>query len=341
MRRSRCLPWIVAVFLVSAAIAFVPRPAHGALIKPSYAAGDRWVYDLDGSLATFPGLNASQFGPFSFGMVGRVEVAVVGPASATIGNTSIPSVQVATSASGFLNGTFTIPGGPSAAIHGSFTTSSTEFWEEGAYLPVRSTGSSSYAADVTYVVTLHLDVQVKVNATTTLGSVPPFGLDVGENASAPLTTDVRVNSTFTFAGQTSQMDNETTINTTWHREVLSQQNITVGAGTFLTYKMNQTLGSFPGIPGALEGNETAYFSNDAGYYAKREAYTNGTRAAELSLKSYSYSAHATGLSVYDIALFVVLPIVLAAVVVFLIWRRRKGQKPEPSSPATGEGPPAR
>src|SRR5207245_2086833 len=131
---------------------------------------------------------------------------------------------------------FTIPGGPSAAIHGSFTTSSTEFWEDGAYLPVRSTGSSSYAADVTYVVTFHLDVQVKVNATTTLGSVPPFGLDVGENASAP---------------------------------------------------------------------------------------------------------HTTGLSVFDIALFVVLPIVLAAVVVFLIWRRRKARKPEPPSPATGGGPPAR
>ena len=113
--------------------------------------------------------------------------------------------------------------------------------------------------------------------------------------------------------------------------------MTVEAGTFLTYKLNQTLETFPGIPGAFEGgNETAYFSNDIGYYVKRQAYANGTPAAEMSLKSYTYGARPAGPSVVDLLLFVAVPIALAGVVAFVIWRRRKRRKhgvPSPDRPS--------
>src|SRR3989454_7600739 len=56
---------------------------------------------------------------------------------------------------------------------------------------------------------------------------------------------------------------------------------------FRSYKLNQTLGSFPGIPSGLSGggNETAYFSNDVGFYVKRVAYENGTDRKSTRLNS--------------------------------------------------------
>src|SRR6266571_1112603 len=179
-RSIRGISGIVSILVVFAIVSSLP-PADGALRKPTYAAGDKWVYVLSGSLAGFPGFNTSQ-------------------------------------------GT--------------------------------------------------------------------FHLDVGQNASAAFTAHVELNSTFTAFFQTMTSQNVTDLASTWHRDVLSRENVSVEAGTFSSYKLNQTLGSFPGIPSGLSGggNETAYFSNDVGFYVKRVAYENGTPAAEMRLRSYSYGA---------------------------------------------------
>src|SRR5438445_323830 len=136
-----------------------------------------------------------------------------------------------------------------------------------------------------------LTATVRVNASASVATIPPFELEVGQNASAALQTHLIVNSTFTAAGRTQSSENRTDVSSVWRREVLSRESVTVEVGTFTAYKLNQTVGSFPRIGGISGGtNETAYFSNETGYNANGDAYANGTHVAEMRLKSYSFGA---------------------------------------------------
>jgi len=156
-------------------------------------------------------------------------------------------------------------------------------------------------------------------------------------ASVSFSTTWLIISTVTFFGQTRSQQNATDVTSMWRREVLSRENVTVEAGTFASYRLNQTAGNFPGIPGGSSGgNETAYFSNDAGFYVKRVAYSNGTPVSEMRLKSYSYgAAPSTGLDIT--AVLLVIAVVAAILVVIVVWRRRKARIPQAASPRT---PPA-
>jgi len=170
-----------------------------------------------------------------------------------------------------------------------------------------------------------------------VATVPPFDLDVGQNATTQLATHAEVNSTFSVLSRTMSSQNETNVSTMWRREVLARDNVTVERGTFAAYKLNQTLTNFPGIPMGLSGggNETAYFSNDVGFYVKRVAYENGTPAAEMRLRSYSYGAGPpSGLSVIQIGLIVAVPVAVALLLAFLWWRRRKARIQGRASPRT-------
>ena len=327
---------IVSFFLLVAVWNGIALHATGALSKPAYAVGDRWVYVLTGSLDSLPGLNASQSGTFRFDLVGQVEVNVLGPSSAASGGIAIPGVAVDTSARGFLNGTFPVPKLGTARVTGTFTTHASEVWEDQAYIPIRSNATTSYVADVTLVFTTQLTAMVRVDASQSVATVPPFDLEVGQNATATLQTHLVVNSSVTLAGQTQTMENRTDLSSVWSREVLSQERVTVEAGTFTAYKLNQTVGSFPGIGGLSGGsNETAYFSNETGYYVKRDAYANGTRVAEMRLKTYSYGSKAFTLGLAD-WLLILAAVAVGFVAVFIYWIRRKKRIHEPPS----GGPPA-
>src|SRR5437879_13250698 len=89
--------WVLVSVLVVAVFNGMAARAVAALSKPTYSAGDRWVYVLDGSLNAFPNLNSSQTGAFHFDLVGRVEVNVLGPSSVLSGSVPIPVVAVDTS----------------------------------------------------------------------------------------------------------------------------------------------------------------------------------------------------------------------------------------------------
>jgi hypothetical protein len=322
-----------------------PTTARGSLVKPTYAAGDKWVYILDGSITGFPGLNASQIRNLRFDLVGLVGVQVLGPANVVAGNASVPAVRVDTHATGYLNGSFSVPGGGTAQVTGSFTADTSEYWEDGAYLPIASNSTTSYRADVTYLVfTTPLAVDLRINAKTSISPIPRFDLDVGQSANATLDTHLELNSTFTILRQTTTMQNATNVSSGWRREVLSKEDVTVEAGTFAAYKLNQTLGGFPGLPsGVSGGNETGYFSNEVGFYVRRTAYENGTPAAEMRLKSYSYGAGPpSGLSATDLVIYVAIPIAAAILILLALRRRRKariqGRVSEAAPPASGSPP---
>jgi hypothetical protein len=322
---------LVALFVIIGAFNGISAHASGALLRPTYTAGDRWAYVLTGSLDSLPGLNASQMGTFRFDLVGRVDVSVLGPSSVPSGSGTISGVAVDTTASGFLNGTFAVPNLGTAQVTGTFSARTSELWEGRAYLPIQSNTTTSYVADVRLVITTSLAATVRVNASQSAASVPPFDLDVGQNTSAALQTHVVVNSTVTIAGATRSSDNRTDLSSVWRREVLSREPVTVDAGTFTAYKLNQTLGNFPGIGGLSGGsNETAYFSNETGYYVKRDAYANGTRVAEMRLKSYSYGAKASGFGLTD-WLLIVAAVAVGSILVLLYWKRRKKRIPEAPS----------
>jgi hypothetical protein len=344
MRRHAAAILLAVLLLAASLLASIPA-ARAKLEKPTYVAGDRWVYDLRGSLGALPGTNASELGNFSFDLIGRVDVDVVGTGSAVVGGSTIPVVQVATRATGFLNGTFEFPNGTfgSGSVTGSFTSVGTEIWETSAYLTVSSTGTTTYLASISLFITIDLTMAIRLESTTEYAAIPEFGLDVGGSASTSFTSEVLANTTISGFGDPISEENTTTVVGTWSREVLRETSVTVDAGTFAALELNQTLSGFPGLAGLIPSagaNETAYWSNAAGNYVKREAYANGTEVAEMTLRSSTYP-YRPGLSALEIALYAGVPIaVVAAVAALLLVRRRRGRKPTPA-PAPGGEPPAR
>ncbi len=309
-----------------------PSPVPAVAQKPTYAPGDRWIYDLRGSLESFPGTNASEVGNFYFGLLGRVDTAVVGTESAVIAGQTVSVVHVDTRTTGFLNGSFSAPGLPGrVSVTGSFTSAVAELWETQSYLPVASIGTTTYVATLSYIVSRDISAGVRVNATTVYGSIPSFDLGVGNASTAAFTSYLVVNTTVSGLGPPIASENETTVAGNWTRQILAATNVTVGAGTFAVVEMNQTLTSFAGLAGIVPtagANETAYFSSAVGNYVKRDAYANGTHVAGMTLESYSYGARPAGLSLVDVSLLVLVPIAALLIAIFL-FRRRKRQTAVP------------
>lgn len=336
----------LALLLISAALLAATGGAQAALEKPAYTAGDRWTYILQGSLGALPGFSGNLTPTFRLGLNGLVQVDVVGTTNALVGGASVPAVQVATHATGFLNGTFGIPGNTSIGVSGTFASDTSEVWEGQDFLPVASNSSSSYAIDVTLVITTQVRLDLWLNATTAYGSLPPFNLSAGQSAAAPFTTTLAATTSVAFFGQTQRMANETTAAGTWSRQVLSQESVSVEAGTFSAYRLNESLGDFPGFAGVLPAggaNETAWWSNEVSYYVKRVAYVNGTPVAEMRLKSYTYPAAPGGLSLVDGLLLAAIPAVVVAVLIWYVVHRERRAKAarkdqEPVGPI-GELPP--
>ena len=331
--------FLLSVLVAGAAAFLSAGTASASLERPTYTAGDRWIYVLQGSLAGFPGLNESA-GNVSLGLSGLVEVDVVGAATATVGGAAVPGVRVTTLASGFLNGTFAVPGNMTVHASGTFSSDTTEVWEGQDFLLTVSNSSSTYTISVTLGLTFSVSAQVWVNATTAYASLPPFNLSVGESATAPFTTDVSVATTASFFGYSTHMENRTSATGVWTRQVLGAGNVSVEAGTFPAYRLNESLGTFPGLAiasPAIGTNETAWFSNEVGNDVLRQAYVNGTPVAVMRLKSYAYPAAPPGLSALDLTLLAAVPVGAAAIVVYLVLRRRKGRTTPP--PATGSAGP--
>src|SRR2546428_7274173 len=101
-RSIRGISGIVSILVVFAIVSSLPL-ADGALRKPTYAAGDKWVYVLSGSLPGFPGFNTSQ-GTFHLGLVGFVYVNVIGSSTVQANNASVSAVGIDSRTTGFLNG---------------------------------------------------------------------------------------------------------------------------------------------------------------------------------------------------------------------------------------------
>jgi len=306
------------------------------MVRPTYAIGNRWVYTLSGSLDTFPGFNGSSFGGFAFDLTGRLEIEVRGFVAG--------AVRVDSLARGYLNGSFTLPpqlGGGTASVTGTFTSDGTELWENRSYIAIESNATTTYSADITYFLTSHLDALIRTDANMTVGPNTMFPLDVGNASTVDVSTTLTTNSTFTFLGNTTTAENTTTVFTSLRREVVGLETVRVEAGTFSSYKLNQTLGSFPGLVSAggfAQGNETAYFSNDVGYYTKRVAYANGTPVAEATLKSYSYGA--SGPSSFPFPILILLIVAVASTILFIVWYTRRKKRPTsvpPEAPSLETG----
>lgn len=336
---------VLAMLVATAGFLGAPDGARAALQKPAYTAGDRWVYTLQSSLAGFPGLNRTQAN-VSLGLSGLVEVDVLGPAQALVGGIAVPGVRAATHASGFLNGTFAIPGNGTVHATGTFSSDSSEIWEGEDFLPTVSNSSSSYVFSASLGITVSARTSIWLNTTTAWTALPRFNLSVGESASASFTTDARVATAISFLFYSNHTENRTTFSGLWSRQVLGAENVTVEAGTFAAFRLNESLGSFPGLGAVLSlgaANETAWFSNDVGYYVRREAYVNGTPVGEMRLKSYTYPAAPPGVPLVDLALYAGLPIAAVAIVAFAILLRRRKRPRAPVTTGTagrvGELPP--
>lgn len=336
IRPARAGAVVFALLIALAVLLASGQPARAALVKPAYGAGDRWVYVLQGSLAGLPGVNESQGGLFALDLTGIAEVDVTGPASSPAGG-----VRVETHSSGFLNGTFQMPGSPTIHVSGTFSSDASEVWEGGSYLPVASNSSTGYEIDVTlFAISTKVSAKLWLNATTAYPTIPPFNLSVGDSASAPFTSAIQLASSFSSAFFSQHNETTGVAAGSWMRHVLDVENATVEAGTFSSYRLNESLGGFPGFAAVASvgsANETAWFSNDVGYYVRRVAYVNGTPAAEMRLKTYTYPAP-TGISLLDTILLAAIPIAIVAVLLALVLLRRRRRTEGPAKTSSGAGP---
>lgn len=335
--RKPAWPWVWVLLGILALS--VSGSAAGAMDRPSYAAGDRWVYELEGALDGLPGLDTINASVSSLTLLGRVDVEIRGPVERSVRGVWIRGVEVSTSGSGFLSGTFSIPVGGSnetVSVAGSFASDAVEVWEDRGYFAVESEGTSEYVADVSLVLTTRLTAHARFHANTTVEQDSVFPLEEGETATATLDTELTANQTVTVLGQVVSWENDTAFASAWSRTVLGRETITVAAGTFEVYKLNQTLGFFPGVGISVPiggGNETAYWSNEVGTYVKRVAYVNGSAVAEMRLKSVSLGPPGWPLS--TVLIVVGVPAILAAAVLVVFLRRRKRK-----TPSSREEPPA-
>lgn len=317
-----------------------------AVERPTYVSGDRWVYVLEGFLDGLPEMNASSVGSFTLTMAGRVDVTILGASERVVNDTIVPGFTVATSASGFLNGTFTLPGNVSVGditVTGTFSSSTREFWEGQGHFAIESNGTSTYTADISSpFLSLTFSVETLNLAKTTAVSGPVFPLEIGERATASLHTDATTDSTVTAFGDVTRFSDATSFDLAWSREVLALETVTVDAGTFSTYRLNQSLGSFPVLatPAPMPGgNETAFWSNDVKQYVKRTAYANGTAVAEMRLRSYTPGGTWPASTV---AIVIGLPVIAAVLAIALLLRRqRRRRATEPARVAASGIPDSR
>jgi len=347
-RLTRGAVLALSLLLATTGVVSLSVPGRAAVTKPAYTAGDRWTYVLQGSLGALPGFNASNTGAFELDLNGLVEVDIVGPTQARLGGNLVSAVLVSTHASGFLNGTFEIPGTFPIAVSGTFSSDASEVWEDQGYLTIASNSTSGYIVSMTVIITTQIRVDLWLNTTTLYESIPPFAMGVGDSADIPSYANVTAAYAISGFGPTQSMENRTTFASTWSREVLSEENVAVEAGTFSAVRLNESLASFPGlsgIPPAGGANETAWFSDDVGYYVERVAYVNGTPVAEMRLKSYAYAASPRSLSLLDRIVLVAIPIFTVGVLVgfLLLLRRRRRAREASKTPRTigtiGDVPP--
>jgi len=320
-------PGFVPIAFVLASILALASAATGlAVDRPAYMAGDRWVYELSGSLGGLPGMNETDIGSFSLSVAARVEVAVRSAADA--------GLEVSTRTTGYLNGTFELPDGSipgTVTVTGTLTSVRTETWEPDGFLAVEARDRTTYVADVALFLPVRFEVDLWTNATTLVDAGAVFPLEVGGRATASLETNVSVDTIVRAFGSTMRSSNETTISSEWSREALAEETVTVEAGTFRAVRLNQSLGAFPGIPvlgGVPGGNETAFWSNDVRYYVRTTAYVNGTPALTMQLKSFTAGTTDSFL----LPVLIGASIAAACVIVLALLRRRsKGaSRPEGS-----------
>ncbi|HLE45482.1 MAG TPA: hypothetical protein VI915_00625 [Thermoplasmata archaeon] len=318
-------------------------PAAGALDRPAYAPGDRWVYVLEGSIVGPPELNGT-----TLDLVGRVEVEVAGLEDAIINGTPTRADRVLTRTTSYLNGTFAFPTVPptTATVTGTLSSNTSELWEVEGYQTIASAGTSELVAEVTYIVAIAFEMRIRTVSNATVAQADPFPLEVGDTATASLHTDLLVNTTLSFLGNETSSEDRTVFDSEWRREVLALETVHVEAGDFAAYRVNQTAGGFAGFPfGGSPGDyEISHFSNDVGYYVERVSYTNGTPVSEMRLKSYTYAARAPAMPwLLPLAVAVIVAAIVAVLVI--VWRRRRRARPAripaPSTPPGSGGDRAR
>ena len=312
---------------------------RAAIERPVYSPGDRWVYVLEGSMGV-PGFNDTENGTFVLTLAGRVEVEVAGFEDVDVNGTSSRAVRVLTRTSGFINGTFEVPGFPTpATVAGTISSNTSELWEDRGYQTISSEGTSETVLDVVLIFTMRFEFRIRTFANVSVVQVDPFPLDVNQTTTASLHSDLLVNSTVIAMGNETSFEERTAFDSEWRRQALALEALHVEAGDFSAYRLNQTLSGFPGVPfggSSPEDYEIAHFSNDVGFYVKRVAYTNGTPATEMRLKSYTYAARAPAFPWIPVGILVA---VVAAGIILGLWWRSRRRRDRGTSPTGGAGGP--
>lgn len=333
---------VLVLLLVPALLAPLAAPGvRGALERPVYAPGNRWTYVLTSDLDELPGSENATEIDATLQLSARMDVEVVGDGEVQVGGKAVPTVVAKASLNGFLNGTVMIPQDPVPLVvetTGTVAMNATEEWEGEGYWPVSSRGTVTFNLEVVIsIVTATISMESVLDVLSSVTYDRTFPLDVGDVVNVMVATNTTVVTTTEVLGMTMTGEASNTSESTVRREVVGMERVSVEAGTFDTYRMEQ--GIVPtgglgllGLP--LGTNETAFFAPSVGNYVRRDLYANGTQVGEVRLKSFSFGGALDPLVLGLLGGAAVLAVALAG---WWYWRRRGRRTQPPSEPPVQEG----
>ncbi|MFQ5553427.1 MAG: hypothetical protein ACE5EW_06885 [Thermoplasmata archaeon] len=332
-----------AVLLLVVAMFLVTAPASGQLSveRPTYTAGDSWVYELN----LLTDLDLPENTTAEFTLTGTSTVTIQRSMMRNIGG-AVRDVYEAThvleaSAVGSVsleffntttNATFTATATVDETAY--LDTAGLEVWERQTEFSLNVSADLEVSPGVTVTTSIDANgtVDMVLNYTTNTWGFP---LAVGNTGEEAFSANGWSYFEATLLGNTTSMGSALAFNGTSSFEAVREQTITVDAGQFETVVVANTPGTSE-TPVPTNISTLAYWSSAVGAPV-RYTVTNetGEEQVELALTGYRYQAG--GLSILGLPAEIAIPILVgiaavAIILVVVLGRRRRPAMPPPPPP---------
>ncbi|MFQ5908657.1 MAG: hypothetical protein ACE5JE_07530 [Thermoplasmata archaeon] len=327
---------VFALFLVTA-----PAGGQASMERPTYTAGDFWVYNLILPTEVELPENAT----VTIDLAGSSRLTIQGSEMRNIRG-DLRSVYQAThalelSAEGsasieffgeFINATFTATVTVDETAY--LDTEGLEVWERHTEFDANVSADLEVAPGATVATSIAANgtVEMAMNYTTNTWGFP---LTVGKTGEEGFNTTGTTHFQFTLLGNQTSESGEIAFDAVSSFEALREETITVPAGEFTTIVVASTPGTGE-IPIPVNLSTLSYWSSTVGAPV-RYAATNETGDVQVEFVLTGYRYQATELSILGLPAAVAIPILVgiaavAIILVVVLGRRRRPAMPPPPPP---------
>lgn len=333
----RTVAGLTALFLlVIVAASPMTALAQQVIERPSYAAGDSWTYDV--VLREIPELNETEDLVLNVNVTGLYTITIEGLEEVEIGGESVMAYNATRVLEITISGTVEIGSeefSVDASVSGTVTVNDQLYMaQEGLEILTIDTSLEIDIEMSAIVEDIELTLPV-IGSGSTEGTIDyvadswSFPYELGDEGSEEASTMGSSSFEFTFFGNTTESSGEFSSNSTMMYEAVSEETVTVGAGTFDTLVVETKVGpeddELPVEVALVIGPQLSYWASHVGAPVKQEILdSSGTVIVEFNLTSYRYQA-AERLTILGLDVIYWIPIVavIAGGVIVVVFLRRK------------------